>query len=172
MTTRKEAIAACQTTYNTGKPCIYGHLGDRYALNGACVQCMKANSNRQHQVRAAVTSPIKQAREQLVEMGVRVYHTDIGPLFDACVAVTLARYPMLSRGDVIGKASPTAVTCGTGWYKLRVHPDDCTMLREVAQVYFRAHTVNIDFFPVQARLAELQKQAERRDTGAGEWTYK
>lgn len=38
---RKEALAAKMVTYNTGRPCRVGHHADRYAKNGACVECLK-----------------------------------------------------------------------------------------------------------------------------------
>ena len=37
--TRSEALLAKLSLYNTGKPCKYGHLSDRYTSSKHCVQC-------------------------------------------------------------------------------------------------------------------------------------
>lgn len=37
---RMEALRSGATRYFTGKPCIRGHVADRYARNGGCVKCM------------------------------------------------------------------------------------------------------------------------------------
>lgn len=36
---RTQAVAEGRTTYNTGKPCKYGHLCDRFVSGNACVEC-------------------------------------------------------------------------------------------------------------------------------------
>lgn len=41
---RAAAAAAGQRRYTTGKPCPAGHNGERYTLNGYCVQCQR-NAN-------------------------------------------------------------------------------------------------------------------------------
>ena len=41
--TRKEAVAAGETFYYTGRPCKNGHDGPRYAKNGICAACASAN---------------------------------------------------------------------------------------------------------------------------------
>ncbi len=42
--TRNEAMLAGLTRYNTGKPCVYGHMADRMTTTHNCVEC---NRNRQ-----------------------------------------------------------------------------------------------------------------------------
>ena len=32
--------------YATGKPCKYGHIGQRYTVSGACISCAKENSDK------------------------------------------------------------------------------------------------------------------------------
>lgn len=39
--TRKEALQHGKTTYFTGKPCGRGHIAERYASTGQCVECVK-----------------------------------------------------------------------------------------------------------------------------------
>ena len=43
---RSEAIARSQRRYTTGRPCVNGHLAERDTLSGACVLCMRANTQR------------------------------------------------------------------------------------------------------------------------------
>lgn len=44
--TREEAVAAGLHRYNTGKPCVSGHMSDRYTKTTACVQCSIENGKR------------------------------------------------------------------------------------------------------------------------------
>jgi len=43
--TRKEAISKKQGMYFTGKPCVNGHIDERYVKNSNCIICEK---NRYH----------------------------------------------------------------------------------------------------------------------------
>lgn len=44
MTTRAEAKAAGLSLYDTGKPCVQGHLSLRKTVTAQCLECIKANS--------------------------------------------------------------------------------------------------------------------------------
>lgn len=37
--TQSEALKAGVTKYRTGKPCLRGHVADRWTLSGACCEC-------------------------------------------------------------------------------------------------------------------------------------
>lgn len=41
---RRAAAAAGQSRFNTGKACKRGHFADRYTVNGACTECLKAKT--------------------------------------------------------------------------------------------------------------------------------
>jgi hypothetical protein len=56
-TPRAVAIAAGRTTYFTGKPCKYGHVEDRYTLDGVCVECRR---NYQRNERSRVRALLKE----------------------------------------------------------------------------------------------------------------
>jgi 5-methylcytosine-specific restriction endonuclease McrA len=43
---KKAAKAAGSLTYDTGKPCKYGHVAPRYVNNGHCLVCSKENQKR------------------------------------------------------------------------------------------------------------------------------
>lgn len=46
MNARKQAAAAGQSKYTTGKPCLKrGHNSPRYTSNGMCVECTKENNS-------------------------------------------------------------------------------------------------------------------------------
>lgn len=57
--TRMEAAKAGLNRYRTGKPCVNGHMADRYVLNGTCVQCALESANRH---RNEFTAALKAAR--------------------------------------------------------------------------------------------------------------
>lgn len=44
MTTRPQAINNGDKTYDTGKPCKFGHVSPRYAANHTCLECSLTNS--------------------------------------------------------------------------------------------------------------------------------
>ncbi|HDI8654701.1 TPA: hypothetical protein PPE37_000402 [Escherichia coli] len=44
--TRMEAAKAGLNRYCTGKPCLKGHVAERYVLNGTCVQCALESANK------------------------------------------------------------------------------------------------------------------------------
>lgn len=48
--TGAEARLISAPKYYTGKPCVYGHIADRYSHNGQCIECGKlaAKTNRAH----------------------------------------------------------------------------------------------------------------------------
>lgn len=39
---RADARLAGLTYYQTGKPCVHGHTGDRYVSTGNCAECIKS----------------------------------------------------------------------------------------------------------------------------------
>ncbi|CAB4131998.1 hypothetical protein UFOVP136_2 [uncultured Caudovirales phage] len=39
--TRKDAITSGKEVYFTGKPCLHGHLVNRYTSTGHCIECLK-----------------------------------------------------------------------------------------------------------------------------------
>lgn len=43
---RNEAIESGMLTYNTGKPCVNGHVAERYTKNGGCVECIKETAKK------------------------------------------------------------------------------------------------------------------------------
>jgi hypothetical protein len=38
---KQEAASLCLKRYFTGKPCVHGHICERYISSGACVECIK-----------------------------------------------------------------------------------------------------------------------------------
>ncbi|MCU6683323.1 hypothetical protein M8320_15120 [Leclercia sp. H6W5] len=58
--TRMQAAKEGLNKYCTGKPCRYGHLSQRYVLNGTCVQCAMESANKH---RSEFTSALRAAQE-------------------------------------------------------------------------------------------------------------
>lgn len=50
--TRSEAISQCAPRYFTGKPCVNGHVSERYAI-GSCVACQQEHAKYSSDKRAA-----------------------------------------------------------------------------------------------------------------------
>lgn len=46
---RTDALAQGLRLYNTGKPCKYGHVADRFVQNSTCVECAKINGRKRSQ---------------------------------------------------------------------------------------------------------------------------
>jgi hypothetical protein len=42
--TRKEALQKGLVRFYTGKPCSHGHLSERYATTGACIECLRGTA--------------------------------------------------------------------------------------------------------------------------------
>ena len=49
ITTGKEARRMGLSRYNTGQPCIHGHMSDRRARDGKCIACRNAKARRNTQ---------------------------------------------------------------------------------------------------------------------------
>lgn len=113
----------------------------------------------------------RDAIAELVMVGMRLFHTDVPAFADLATGMAQARFPLLTRADVVGKRAPTGVAAGTGFYSFRVHADDLQMLRDVAKAYCSAH-VKDQTGVIGARLAAAaEAAAKERDNGAGEWKF-
>ena len=44
--TQKQARLLGVPKYNTGKPCKWGHISDRWALTGTCCECVLESGRR------------------------------------------------------------------------------------------------------------------------------
>lgn len=47
--TRLEAAKRGLKYFNTGRPCSFGHLSDRYTSTGHCCECVKENNKKYSQ---------------------------------------------------------------------------------------------------------------------------
>jgi 5-methylcytosine-specific restriction endonuclease McrA len=50
---RKQAVERCLPSYFTGKPCINGHVSERYTSNKHCIACIATKGPKAHAKRAA-----------------------------------------------------------------------------------------------------------------------
>lgn len=48
---RNKASANGEKVYNTGKPCMHGHLSDRLTASGRCVECHNAGRRKESKPR-------------------------------------------------------------------------------------------------------------------------
>ncbi|MBC5790661.1 hypothetical protein [Providencia sp. JUb39] len=61
---RKEAAVKGLSRFYTGKPCVHGHVAERFVSNGVCVECAAKHAAN---YRESVNSILKQAREMGVQ---------------------------------------------------------------------------------------------------------
>lgn len=167
-TTRREAVHFGLTRYRTGKLCVHGHDADRYTASGACTECVNRAAASVYETRMAATADKRGVRNALAETTFRCYLSDWATFSETAVAVTLARWPGLTRDDVVGKWKPFDRQVGTALYKMRVDAEDVGILREVARALLSAHTVDVD----QYRRRAIEAAEAPRDNQAGEWDFK
>lgn len=168
---RAEALNMGVAKYFTGRPCLRGHVADRYALNSGCVECMRRNNIAVREKTNAEPDPRRDSLEELAQVGMRLFHEDVPKFSELAVAMALARFPALTRADVVRKTPATGVAAGTGFYPYRAHPDDVQMLRDVAAAYC-SERVRGGEKVIAARLATVaEAAAKERDNGAGEWKF-
>ena len=55
---RAQALIIKSRRFNTGKPCVRGHIADRYTTSGQCVECAKEHSRARY---LAVMEALKEA---------------------------------------------------------------------------------------------------------------
>jgi len=162
---RSEADEAGLDKYFTGKPCIRGHFSHRYTSSGACSQCViDATNKTRATVAGAPTARRRQkdvadedkmaafvdarnaytnAANQLLEVRIRAYGTDIALLRETVIALGKARYPMLREAEFLPVGKPTDAAGGTGLYRFRCDVGDLGLLRDTANALLEAHTVNV-----------------------------
>lgn len=85
--TRKNAAEQGLTRYSTGRPCLRGHICERFVSTGVCVQCAAGYNKRYNQSYLTVQAWHRRAGLNVVEVEV---HNDDLPLVKALVD-TLAK---------------------------------------------------------------------------------
>lgn len=163
-------MAAGENRYFTGKPCVKGHTVERYVLNGACTACISANNATMRESANLRPSERRAAIAQLVDVGMRLFHTDVPAFGDAVLALVQSQYPNLERQDVV-RGKPTGVAAGTGFYPFRIRGQDLEILRAVAAAYCSAHSPNFEALRQKNLDKALEVAAKQRDNGAGEWKF-
>lgn len=168
---RAEALNMGSVKYFTGRPCLRGHVANRYAINSGCTECMRRNNIAVREKAYAEPNARRDSLEELAQVGMRLFHEDVPRFSDLAIALALVRFPALARVDVVRKTPPTGVAAGTGFYPYRVHPDDVQMLRDVAAAYCSERVRGQDEV-IKKRLAAVNEAAAKeRDNGAGEWKF-
>lgn len=139
-TTRKSAIAAGSGKYFTGKPCVHGHIADRYTQSGACSECLGANrhfvaaalADAGIDLAAAVAAKRQERRrvlESLIGLKVRCYPADWPRFLKISAALLRIRYPVLTDGDAWDHKAGKDASSGTLLYVVNAHPDDRDALK-------------------------------------------
>lgn len=158
--TRQQAFTLGRSKYYTGKPCVHGHISERYTASGACAACVSvaAASHRANFVPEDGRKARTLAKAQLEPIRLRIHDDEVETILGYCVAVTHARFPAVKYEDVVPRRGrPVSVALGSRLYTVNVHPDDAFGFRALAKAAFDAHSVDGAAISatVERRAAEL-----------------
>lgn len=155
--TRKAASNAGRTKYYTGVPCKNGHLAERYVQSGTCAACIAVANGRDaatvSEAQATARDAIADVKNRLSRVRLLCYQADAAVVLDSCLALTLARFPMLGAAHVVGAREPAKVDGPAGFYSVLVHDDDVRILREIAAATMKARNPPVE----ELRIAILGK---------------
>lgn len=156
--TRKQAAAAGESKYFTGKPCKNDHTTYRYTTSGACAACIReASTGARVEMTLTDTRAAKaEARAELAVVKIRAYPADMETIKGTALALTRARYPAATMADVVPNAALTRGESGTFLLSLRAHPSDHAILADVGRALVKRE---VDFSAVRARQQQLIRDA-------------
>lgn len=155
---RKDAAAAGEGQYFTGKPCKYGHIATRYTQSGTCSVCVSTASaatrsaSRQNRAGAVALrqseleklSARRQAKVDAIKslntIKIPAHARDVATVFDTAVELCLAAYPCLDRSDVLPDRVPLK---GLPLYRVHVPAEQEQLLRDIADALYQAHGVDV-----------------------------
>jgi hypothetical protein len=170
--TRKQALAAGLNSYFTGKPCLNGHVAERYTPSGACKECLAEAQRGVRRPRGHERTPERTAQlEGLVMMRLRAVPADEATLLDTVAALTVARRPLLHAADVVGARQGTKPAGGTLLYHVNVDPLDMPMIKDVERALRLARAPDIQAIRAAAFGGVMAQAEAARDNGEGEWKF-
>jgi hypothetical protein len=146
--TRKMAAANGDRKYYTGVPCKSGHLAERYTKSGTCAACIAVANGRGVETvaleKCEVRETIADTRNRLSRIRLLCYQADVAIVLDSCVAVTLARFPVLNAAHVVADRQAVKVDGRAGFYSVLVHDDDVRILRDIAAATMKARNPPVE----------------------------
>lgn len=116
-------------TFDTGKPCINGHLSFRYTSSGNCAKCVTSTANDTGHFRH-VLGPIS----------LRVAPEDVERLALIIFAYAKMRYPEIDQELIRTHRKPTKHAGGTSLYHFMCHVDDALDLVKASVDMLNTHT--------------------------------
>jgi hypothetical protein len=122
--TRRQAITQRLTKFYTGRPCIYGHLTNRYTKNGACCDCInpKFESARSDQRRTV-------AVELMRPYGFVIHVLDLERFKITALFYARLREHNLRPGDLNSGVRPAPGLNGFSNYVFKIFSEDAETLR-------------------------------------------
>lgn len=69
---REAARMLGKTRYFTGRPCIHGHVAERYTSSGNCIECLRVTHDRNKSLQAKIDHALMQgqlSKEQAIALG-------------------------------------------------------------------------------------------------------
>lgn len=152
---RSEAIKSKIPKYDTGKPCVNGHISLRYTTSGACIACARLiQSDIYHETRAQAAPARNAEREakaasklekadavrSLFTYKALLFIHQMNEFLDIVAAMTLARYPMLRRDDCKARTTIKMLSAKVGVQAFLVAAEDAVFLAEVAREMYNAES--------------------------------
>lgn len=93
--TRSEARSSGSRTYNTGAPCVNGHLSPRYTGSGTCVQCLHESNDGTRRRPVTIHAPLDCSPSDLTHLRLWVHHQDYRLVESTIWGLVAMRYPQM-----------------------------------------------------------------------------
>ena len=143
---RTDAIISGEQIYNTGLPCVNGHLTYRYTTSGSCSQCVKNSSTK---IREAINiisgkDERREFKNGLKLIIIRLMDADLPAIRELSLSLAKMRCRYVKERDVFSKQAGRSPADGAANYRFYVHPDDEMLLRNAGNALYEAHRPKID----------------------------
>jgi hypothetical protein len=142
--------------YFTGKICVNGHVAERYTESGACSECIngskKSLTAEETQIKDAEKARLEAVKESLgffVDIKITVAMKDVATVQAMALAFAYPRCGPIAI-SYLWISGPTHGVL----YKVRCHPDDVTLFRELTNKLFN-QSQRIDQTAIAAKFAQF-----------------
>lgn len=116
-------------------------------------------------------NPRRDVAATLHQIRVRLHYEDRQVVFDTAIALTLARHPVLSATDVVGKMRAISPSGGCALYVLAMDPVDVPMVRIMENALHAKRAPDMNKIREQIYGPVIAQASQGRDNQAGEWTF-
>lgn len=137
---RKDAAAAGESKFYTGRPCINGHYAFRYTASGTCAECINGPSKAKKATSGNPELIAKyQKRDEIlsefIEIKEPVHRFEIENAQTIALGLAILRSEVLTIRDVWLSPRPSEGVL----YRIRCHKDDADALRSVLRDMYKPY---------------------------------